>query len=393
MATAQVGGIRAFRDELDTQSAEFVDAVTAGLRGHPARMQQMLGRVLRRPPTALTTNPALLESLLAAVSTITAPAEPVAVRDDGGLSQWSGPRRVPGRRFKLSASTPELELPESLAWDIGDPVDPILDPAIQRLFSSIVEEYRSESLKALEIPATRTLLLTGAPGTGKTMTARWIAAQLGKPLLRLDLAAVMNKQLGRSSQNLVAALETAADTDAVLLIDEFDALGSARSSSSDIGEIRRLVNVLLLALDGWPESHLLIGATNHPQLLDAAVHRRFEVTVRLPKPTQAARERIWQSHIPALSDADAAVVASMSDGWSGSDIATYALRIRRAAGMDNRAPKFDDVVELFSLNGFDCADQPGIIEALADRGYSQRKIASVVGVSHTTVQNKIKNRR
>ncbi|WP_317473460.1 hypothetical protein, partial [Cronobacter sakazakii] len=90
MATAQVGGVRAFRAELDTQSAEFVDAVTAGLRGHPARMQQMLGRVLRRPPTALTTNPALLESLLAAVSTITAPAGPTAVHDDGGLSQWAG---------------------------------------------------------------------------------------------------------------------------------------------------------------------------------------------------------------------------------------------------------------------------------------------------------------
>lgn len=393
MATAQVGGIRAFRGELDTQSAEFVDAVTAGLRGHPARMQQMLGRVLRRPPTALSTNPALLESLLAAVSTITAPAGSTMVHDDGGLSQWSGPRRVPGHRFMIAPDRPELDLPESLAWDSADPVDPVLDCSVQRLFTSIVEEYRSESLKALAIPATRTLLLTGDPGTGKTMTARWIAAQLDRPLLRLDLAAVMNKQLGRSSQNLVAALESAADTDAVLFIDEFDAIGSARSSSSDIGEIRRLVNVLLLALDGWPENHLLIGATNHPQLLDAAVHRRFEVTVCLPKPTKAARERIWQTHIPALSDADAALVASMSDDWSGSDIATYALRIRRAAGMQNRVPKFDDVLELFSLSGFDCADQPGVIEALAARGYSQRKIASVVGVSHTTVQNKIRNRR
>lgn len=393
MATAQVGGIRAFRGELDTQSAEFVDAVTAGLRGHPARMQQMLGRVLRRPPTALTTNPALLESLLAAVSTITAPAGPTAVHDDGGLSQWSGPRRVPGRRFALPLDQPEVELPESLAWDSLDAVDPVLDPSIERLFASIVEEYRSESLKKLGIPPTRTLLLTGDPGTGKTMTARWVAAQLGRPMLRLDLASVMNKQLGRSSQNLVAALESAADVDAVLFIDEFDAVGSARSSSSDIGEVRRLVNVLLLALDSWPKHHLLIGATNHPQLLDAAVHRRFEVTVRLPKPTKAVREQIWQVHIPALSDDDAALVASMSDDWSGSDIATYALRIRRAAGMQNRAPNFDDVLELFSLNGFDCADQPRVIEALAARGYSQHKIASVVGVSHTTVQNKIRSRR
>lgn len=393
MATVQVGGLRALHGELDTQSAEFIDALTAGLRGHPARMQQMLGRVLRRPPTALATNPALLEGLLAVVSTITAPTEPVTVRDDGGVSRWSGPRRVPGQRFTLPDDDLGLELPECLAWDRVAPVDPVLDPCVARQVTAVVEEYRSESLKALGIPATRTLLLTGDPGTGKTMTARWIASQLGRPLLRLDLAALMNKQLGRSSQNLVVALESAGDTDAVLFIDEFDAIASARSSSSDIGEIRRLVNVLLLALDNWPEHHLLVGATNHPQLLDAAVHRRFEMAVCLPKPTAGARGKIWQALLPALSDGDAALVAAMSEGWSGSDIATFALRIRRAAGMQNRVPKFDDVLAMLSLNGFDCADQPGVIEALAGRGYSQRRIAAALGVSHTTVQNKIKNRR
>lgn len=393
MATMQVGGLRALQGELDAQSAEFIDALTAGLRGQPARMQQMLGRALRRPPTALATNPALLESLLAIVSSITAPAEPVTVRDDGGVSLWSGMRRVPGERFALTHGDLALELPECLVWDAVASADPVLEPGVARLVTAVIEEYRSDSLKTLDIPATRTLLLTGDPGTGKTMTARWIASQLGRPLLRLDLAALMHKQLGRSSQNLVAALESAADTDAVLFIDEFDAIAGARSSNSDIGEIRRLVNVLLVALDNWPENHLLIGATNHPQLLDPAVHRRFEVAVCLPKPTAVARGQMWQSLVPALSDADAVLVAAMSDGWSGSDIATWALRVRRAAGMQNRVPRFDDVLEMLSLNGFDCADHPGVIESLASRGYSQRKIAAALGVSHTTVQNKIKNRR
>lgn len=352
----------------------------------------MLGRVLRRPPTALTTNPALLESLLAVVSTMNAPKDPVQVRDDGGLSDWAGPRRVPGRRFTLAESVAATELPESLAWDSAKVTDPVLEPAVNKVVAGIVDEYHSEYLKTLSIPATRTLLLTGDPGTGKTMTARWIAAQLNRPLLRLDLAAVMNKQLGRSGQNLVSALEAAADIDAVLFIDEFDAVGSARSSSSDIGEVRRLVNVLLLALDSWPENHLLIGATNYPQLLDKAVHRRFEVTLHLPKPTKAAREQIWHSVLPSISDADAALLASLSEEWSGSDIGTCALRIRRVAGKQNRAPKIDDVVEVLSQAGHVHPDQRDrLIKALADRGFSQRKIAALVGVSHTTVQNKIKN--
>lgn len=307
---------------MDSQSAAFVDAVAAGLGGHPRRMQQMLERVLRRPPTALATNPPMLEGLHAAVASINAPER--AGRMDSGAEPASNVGRV-------LSTVPEDELPGALDWDRTVSVPPALTGSAHAALSGVVQEYGSQSLKDLGIPPTRTLLLTGAPGTGKTITSRWISAQLGRPLLRLDLAAVMAHKLGLSAKNLVEALNWASETDAVLFIDEFDAIGSSRDSNSDVGEVRRLVNVLLLALESWPQNHLLIGATNHPELLDKAVHRRFELSVHLPMPDKAAPQRIWRDLVPTIHDPEQ--LAEATNGWSGSDIARCALRGKRRAGL------------------------------------------------------------
>lgn len=340
-----IGGVRASSTNLDSQSAAFVDAIRVGLNGHPARMQQLLKRALRYPPTALRTNPALLEGLHQAVSMITKPTEAAVI------SQDNTHRQHPQRGADIAALDP-ASISDVLVQDSITAAEPILNPEAHRAISAVVEEHRSQSLKDLGIAPTRTMLLTGDPGTGKTLSARWLARQLGAPLLRLDLAAVMNKQLGRSSQNLVAAIESAAETDAVLFVDEFDAIASARASSTDIGEIRRMVNVLLIALERWPENHLLIAATNHPQLLDAAVHRRFEVTVHLDKPAPRQREQMWLNACDTLSHTDAARLAVLSPQWSGSDIATCALRARRAAGLHGRRPTIDDVLPLLEFEGY-----------------------------------------
>lgn len=360
---AAVGGMRTLSTTLDSQSAAFVDAIRVGLNGHPARMQQMLKRALRYPPTALSANPALLEGLHQAVSMITAPTKPAVISQDSDRRQVRGPRRG----ADIAALEPHTSIADTVIQDSSTAVEPILGPEAHRAISAVVEEYRSLSLKGLGIAPTRTLLLTGDPGTGKTLSARWLAQQLGAPLLRLDLAAVMNKQLGRSSQNLVAAIESAVETDAVLFIDEFDAIASARASSTDIGEIRRMVNVLLISLERWPENHLLIAATNHPQLLDAAVHRRFEVTVHLDKPGPQQREQMWQNACDTLSRADAARLAGLSAQWSGSDIATCALRARRAAGLHNRRPTIDDIVPLLDSHAYGRPNQTATA-ASEDRG-------------------------
>lgn len=334
---------------MDRLSAEFVDAVAAGLGGHPVQMQQLLGRALRQPPPAIQTDPALLQGLMTAVASITAPEGTAAIRS-AQVRRWSSGQTMSASRSSDRGHQFE-DLPDSLVLDDVTAAVPALAEDVGADILAIIDEHHSESLRELGVPPTRTVLLTGEPGTGKTMTARWIAGQLRRPLLRLDLAAVMNKQLGRSAQNLVEALDYAAAAEAILFIDEFDAVGSARTSSTDIGEVRRFVNVLLLALDQWPDGGLLIGATNHPQLLDTAVHRRFETSVCLNKPDQAARQCIWKSALTAIAADDAALLAELSAGWSGSDIATCALRIRRSAALQKRLPNVDDALKVLARCG------------------------------------------
>ena len=103
-----------------------------------------------------------------------------------------------------------------------------------------------------------------------------LASRIGVPLVSIDLASVVSSFLGTSGRNIRVAFDYAKSGQCVLLLDEFDALAKRRDDDTDIGELKRIVNVVLLELDRWPDTSLLVAATNHPQLLDPAVGRRFD---------------------------------------------------------------------------------------------------------------------
>src|SRR5690606_32775240 len=105
-----------------------------------------------------------------------------------------------------------------------------------------------------------------------------------RPLLILDLASVMSSYLGRTGTNLRHVLDYAKSLDCVLLLDELDAIAKRRDDRGEIGELKRLVTVLLQQIDDWPPKSLLIAATNHADLLDPALWRRFDVTLEFPIP-------------------------------------------------------------------------------------------------------------
>lgn len=123
---------------------------------------------------------------------------------------------------------------------------------------------------------------------GKTLTARWLAAKLEVLLYVLDLTAVMSSLLGRSGNNLRTALDFAKRSPCVLLLDEIDAIAKRRSDDTDIGELKRLVTVILQEVDEWPATGLLLAATNHPELIDPALWRRFDLVVEFKMPDIAA---------------------------------------------------------------------------------------------------------
>ena len=162
----------------------------------------------------------------------------------------------------------------------------VLPPKVQAELDEIVLEQKRDSLLALRgMTPSHSALFSGPPGVGKTLASRWVARRrVALPLVSLDLAAVLSSYLGTSGRNIRDVLNFAKSTPCVLLLDEFDALAKARDDDSDVGELKRIVNVLLVELDRWESRSFLIAATNHAQLLDPAIGRRFDRIINFPLP-------------------------------------------------------------------------------------------------------------
>jgi SpoVK/Ycf46/Vps4 family AAA+-type ATPase len=180
--------------------------------------------------------------------------------------------------------------------------DPVLLPAVaDGLQQIIAERKQADDLLQAGLHPTKSVLFTGPPGVGKTMAARWLAAQLHLPLLVLDLTAVMSSYLGKTGNNVRYVLDYAKSRDCILLLDELDAIAKRRDDISEIGELKRLVTVLLQEIDDWPPTGLLLAATNHPDLLDPAVWRRFEMVLPFPLPTAQQIAYFVQSLLEGFS--------------------------------------------------------------------------------------------
>ena len=152
-----------------------------------------------------------------------------------------------------SAEPPPVDADAGLALLRVQPADnapePILEPTIHAIVARFLHE-RAEAERLLRegFAPPRTLLLKGQPGTGKTMLARWVAMQLKLPLVVLDLATSISSFLGKTGANLRRSLDYARATPCVLLLDEFDAIAKRRDDSTEVGELKRIVNVLLAEL-------------------------------------------------------------------------------------------------------------------------------------------------
>lgn len=269
---------------------------------------------------------------------------------------------------------------------------PLLEPEVEKSIDTIILERKHQNeLVRHGLKPVSTAVFTGPPGVGKTITAQWLANVLGLPMVTLDLASVMSSKLGQSGANLRAVLDYARMNPCLLFLDEIDAIAKSRSDESDIGELKRLVTILLQELNTWTGESLLVAATNHPELIDPALWRRFDTKVDFPLPGIDAIERA----ILAFSGVDAdkispfaRLLASLSRGESLSNIEKDVASIRKNSIL--RSQSVEESIQAMvharshklSLN----EKKKLALKMFREFGMTQAKSASLVGISRDTLR-------
>lgn len=276
--------------------------------------------------------------------------------------------------------------------DSPDRLAPILTPALRMALEQLVQERKqAKKLSDQGLEPTRSAIFVGPPGVGKTLTARWLASQLGLPFYILDLTAVMSSLLGRSGSNLRAALDFAKQRPCVLLLDEIDSIAKRRSDDSDVGELKRLVTVILQEVDAWPGTGLLLAATNHPELIDPALWRRFDLTIDFPSPSKTEIRTVldrYLSHDRGVFEQWVEVLATAFHGRSFSDIEREVQRIRRAVALGTSEPRdlLEDLIRSHAaVLGRDARINFAVMVAKTTR-LSQHAVSELTGVSRDTIR-------
>lgn len=222
----------------------------------------------------------------------------------------NGEKRVAQKISNLLKSsttrTAELDSFTAKPFDSDTHVDTVdlsipIQTSEELFFNSFVENKINEFLQTYEkrdllikhgIESNNRLLLYGKPGTGKTSLARFISVQTGLPLVTARLDGIISSLLGSTAKNIRKVFQYASRQPCILFLDEFDVLAKIRDDQHELGELKRVVNSLIQNIDSFDSNSILIAATNHPNLLDSAIWRRFDTKLELGLPELNVRKEL-----------------------------------------------------------------------------------------------------
>ena len=296
-----------------------------------------------------------------------------------------------------------LPLIEEGAW----PTTPImLNEEAGHVITQFLEDAKHIQLLADKGVSSRLgLLLYGPPGTGKSLMAAHVAATLKRPLYIARLDSLISSRLGETAKNIRGIFEFIPANNAVLFLDEMDAIAKLRDDRHELGELKRVVNAVLQGLDSLTDDVVTIGATNHPHLLDPAIWRRFPYKVDMKLPDAAVRESLWLQFLYENNQSKqegAKILSRVSVGLSGADIENISLAARRRAILGNTEPSLAQILlavhsshagspRLLDNRELTTADKKALTLLLDGKGeIRQSDISRIVGVSRQMINRYLK---
>ena len=267
---------------------------------------------------------------------------------------------------------------------------PVLRPYIEDEIREFVASYqhRDEILRA-GIDSTNTLLLYGPPGCGKTTVAQYISHTAGLPLITARLDGLVSSLLGSTAKNIRRIFDYASRSECILFLDEFDVVAKVRDDHHELGELKRVVNSLLQNIDDLSPSSILIAATNHHDLLDPAVWRRFNKIIILDEPSKDEIKLLLKRFLQPV-DSNLMThnrkmdrVADAFEGMSHADIETIVNNSIKKAIINKRnvVDGWELLGEAYLYSNHRIVSDSDFIEYLLEHGVVQREINTGFGYS------------
>lgn len=266
----------------------------------------------------------------------------------------------------------------------------------KKLNDIVVERNKLQDMAKRNIIATNRILFCGPPGCGKTLTAKALANELNLPMAYVRLDGLISSLLGETSVNLRKIFEAVKGKEIILFLDEFDAIAKKRDDQQELGELKRVVTTLLQNFDTLSPSVILIAATNHPQLLDPAIWRRFNSIITIDLPDLEQRIELISFYINKYSikgTLNISLLAKIMEGMNCSQIEEFIVQLGKyqiineidTVDMNNAITLLVNILSQYSSDD----NYWETIKQINERGVSLRAIAQAIGVPHTTIQYKL----
>jgi dephospho-CoA kinase len=250
-------------------------------------------------------------------------------------------------------------------------------------------------LKGMGIESPNTLLLYGPPGCGKSTLAKSISEKTGLPLVTARLDAIVSSLLGNTAKNIRKIFEYADSKPCILFLDEFDAIAKARDDQYELGELKRVINSLLQNIDQFAQNNILIAATNHQELLDKAIWRRFNTVIKIDRLHDGELERlikIFLQGVPNDFEDDEKKferLTKLMHERSPSDIKSIIHNsIAQYVIKGHELLNYEDLlIEIYEFEHHGIATVEELVSYLNDQGVAQAAISEKLSISLRQVRN------